>query len=61
MELPENRLWTVDEAAYFLQIPKKTLYQWSWLNEGPPVRKVGRHLRYDPAKVRSWVGVEVAA
>ncbi|WP_232283870.1 helix-turn-helix domain-containing protein [Saccharomonospora cyanea] len=36
-------------------MPVKTLYQWKWRGEGPPVRKIGRHLRYDPAKLRAWV------
>jgi len=39
----------------------KTLYQWKWRGEGPPVSKVGRHLRYDAALVRAWVaGLEAA-
>jgi hypothetical protein len=33
----------------------KTLYQWKWCGQGPPVRKVGRYLRYEPAKVRHWL------
>jgi excisionase family DNA binding protein len=56
-------LWTVDDAALYLRVPVKTLYQWKWRGEGPPVRKVGRHLRYDPAEVRNWfagLGSEVA-
>ncbi|MFF0493434.1 helix-turn-helix transcriptional regulator [Nocardia sp. NPDC004068] len=61
MELPENRLWTVEEVAYFLDLPVKTLYQWKWRGEGPPVRKMGRHLRYDPVKVRAWVDRDEAA
>ncbi|MBF6072871.1 MULTISPECIES: helix-turn-helix transcriptional regulator [Nocardia] len=61
MELPENRLWTVEEAAYFLNVPVKTLYQWKWLGEGPPVRKIGRHLRYSPAAVRAWAEPEARA
>jgi excisionase family DNA binding protein len=47
-------LWTIDEAALYLRVPVKTLYQWKWRGEGPPVRKVGRHLRYDPVEVRNW-------
>ena len=47
-------LWTIDEAALYLRVPVKTLYQWKWLGQGPPVRKVGRHLRYDPDEVRRW-------
>lgn len=49
------RLWSVEEVSDYLGIPVKTLYQWKWRGEGPPVRKIGRHLRYDPAKVRAWV------
>ncbi|WP_280451972.1 helix-turn-helix domain-containing protein [Nocardia cyriacigeorgica] len=61
MQLPENRLWTVEEAAYFLGVPVKTLYQWKWQGEGPPVRKVGRHLRYNPTRLRAWADMEEAA
>lgn len=48
-------LWTVDEVSAYLGVPVKTLYQWKWRGEGPPVRKIGRHLRYDPSEVRAWV------
>ncbi|SHH12613.1 Helix-turn-helix domain-containing protein [Streptoalloteichus hindustanus] len=47
-------LWGVDEVSAYLGVPVKTLYQWKWRGEGPPVRKVGRYLRYDPAAVRAW-------
>lgn len=47
-------LWTVDDVAAYLRVPVKTLYQWKWQGEGPPVGKVGRALRYDPAEVRAW-------
>ncbi|MGD9531815.1 MAG: helix-turn-helix domain-containing protein [Dehalococcoidia bacterium] len=50
-----ERLWTTVDLARYLGIPVKTLYQWKWRREGPPVRKVGRHLRYDPADVRRWL------
>lgn len=49
-----DRLWTVEDVSVYLGVPVKTLYQWKWRGEGPPVRKVGRHLRYDPAAVKSW-------
>ncbi|MEU1204020.1 helix-turn-helix domain-containing protein [Nocardia sp. NPDC005825] len=55
MDLPENRLWTVSETAYFLGVSVKTLYQWKWLGEGPPVSVVGRRLRYHPVKLKLWV------
>ena len=47
-------LWSASDTAYFLGVPVKTLYQWKWLGQGPPVRKVGRHLRYNPDEVRRW-------
>lgn len=48
-------LWTPADLAIYLGIPVRTLYQWKWRGDGPPVRKVGRHLRYDPADVRRWL------
>lgn len=48
-------LWTAGETSHYLGVPVQTLYQWKWLGQGPPVHKIGRHLRYDPAEVRAWV------
>ncbi|GAA2689624.1 DNA binding domain-containing protein, excisionase family [Actinosynnema pretiosum] len=48
-------LWTVEDVAAYLRVPVKTLYQWKWRGEGPPVRKIGKHLRYVPDQVRAWV------
>jgi hypothetical protein len=47
-------LWTVQDVAAYLRKPVGTLYQWRHRRIGPPVSKVGRHLRYDPAAVREW-------
>jgi predicted DNA-binding transcriptional regulator AlpA len=49
-----DRLWGVEDVSAYLGVPVKTLYQWRWRGEGPPVRKVGKWLRYDPAAVRKW-------
>jgi predicted DNA-binding transcriptional regulator AlpA len=49
-----DRLWSVEDVSAYLGVPVKTLYQWKWRGEGPPVRKVGRYLRYDPAAVKNW-------
>lgn len=54
MELDYNRTWTVDEVAYFLDIPVATLYQWRYLGIGPKAARTGRHLRYLPADVLEW-------
>jgi excisionase family DNA binding protein len=49
------RLWSVDDVSNFLGIPVGTLYQWRHRGQGPRARKVGRHLRYDPVDVQSWL------
>ena len=54
MKLPIDCLWTVEETARFLRVPKATLYQWRYLGIGPKAGRVGRHLRYDPADVIAW-------
>ena len=50
-----DRLWTVDDVSAFLRVPVGTLYQWRHRRVGPPAAKVGRHLRYNPTDVRSWL------
>jgi DNA-binding transcriptional MerR regulator len=47
-------LWTVKDVSVFLGIPVQTIRGWRAKGYGPPVRKVGKHLRYDPVKVREW-------
>ncbi|MEV0131304.1 helix-turn-helix domain-containing protein [Dactylosporangium sp. NPDC050688] len=52
---------SIDEVAALLQIPKGTLYQWRTRRKGPRAKKVGRHLRYDPADVQAWFRDQEAA
>ncbi|MEU7903002.1 helix-turn-helix domain-containing protein [Actinoplanes sp. NPDC049118] len=47
-------LWSISRTSQYLGIPVGTLYQWRHRRIGPPARKVGRHLRYDPADVYAW-------
>ncbi|GAA4918736.1 helix-turn-helix transcriptional regulator [Streptomonospora salina] len=51
----DAHLWSVREAARFLSVPEKTLYQWRYLETGPPSHRVGRYVRYDPDEVHAWV------
>jgi excisionase family DNA binding protein len=47
-------LWRVDEAADFLGIRPKTLYE--WVRQGRvPYRKIGFNVRFDPAELDAWV------
>lgn len=47
-------LWTPTDVAAYLSVPVQTLYQWRRKHTGPPCRRVGRHLRYEPNAVRTW-------
>ncbi|MBG0567388.1 helix-turn-helix transcriptional regulator [Actinoplanes aureus] len=48
-------LWSIERTSRYLGVPVGTLYQWRHRRTGPRARKVGRHLRYDPADVRAWL------
>ncbi len=48
-------LWTPDDLSSFLFIPEKTLREWRSKGYGPPWRKVGKHVRYEPGAVRAWL------
>lgn len=56
-----DRLWTVDDVAAFLGIPKGTLYQWRCSGYGPASARIGRYVRYDPDAVRQWAKDQEAA
>ena len=53
--LPEDRLWTIEDVAYYLGVPVQTLYSWRGTGVGPCGRLVGRRLRFRPEDVRDWV------
>lgn len=48
-------LWTAKDVSTYLGVPVSTLYQWRYRGIGPRARRIGRHLRYDPADVRAWL------
>lgn len=50
-----ERLWTVDDVAAYLGVPKQTLYQWRTRHYGPAGCRIGKHVRYNPDDVKSWV------
>lgn len=54
MTSTEERLWGIADVSAYLGIPVNTLYQWRCQGYGPPGRRIGRHVRYDPADVRRW-------
>ncbi|MFF8911944.1 helix-turn-helix transcriptional regulator [Streptomyces sp. NPDC015032] len=52
--LPERYLTPID-LADLLGVPIETVYQWRRKDTGPRGFRVGRHLRFDPEDVRTWV------
>ena len=55
LEALNERLWTAKETAYYLQIPIKTLYQLNYKGTGPKAYTVGKHCRYIPREVLTWL------
>ena len=47
-------LWRVEEAADFLGIRPKTLYEWV-RTDRVPYRKLGFNVRFDPEELEDWV------
>ncbi|MGF7239344.1 MAG: helix-turn-helix transcriptional regulator [Frankia sp.] len=50
-----DQLWTVAELAAYLRVPTNTIYKWRHLGEGPKGFRIGRHVRFDPADVITWL------
>jgi excisionase family DNA binding protein len=48
-------LLTTQQLADLLQISVDTLYAWRSRGEGPPAYRLGKHLRFRPAEVSSWL------
>ena len=46
-------LWRVEQAAEYLGIRPKTLYEWVRLGR-VPYRKIGFNVRFDPAELEQW-------
>jgi predicted DNA-binding transcriptional regulator AlpA len=49
-----TKLWGIQDVADYLGIPAQTLYQWRTKGYGPPGRRVGKYVRFDPVEVARW-------
>lgn len=56
-----ERAWSIHDVAEYLQVPVETLRTWRKKRTGPPARRCGKHLRYDPDAVRAWLNTSDAA
>jgi excisionase family DNA binding protein len=50
-----ERLWSVDDLASYLGVPRATVYVWSSRRIGPRGVRVGRYLRFRRADVEAWL------
>jgi len=50
-----EQLLTPDELATRLAPPVATLKYWRASRQGPPAMRVGRHIRYRPSDVDTWL------
>ncbi len=57
---PGTALWRIDQAAEYLGIRPKTLYEWVRTGRVPH-RKLGFNVRFEPAELESWVREQSAA
>lgn len=49
-----SELWTIEEVANYLGVPKQTVYCWRTTGYGPQGFRVGKHLRWRAATVIAW-------
>jgi excisionase family DNA binding protein len=56
----DDRLLSVEELAYYLEVPVKTIYTWRHRNTGPKGFRVGKHLRFRWGDVQTWVAQRIA-
>ncbi len=49
-----SELWTIEEVANYLGVPKQTVYCWRTSGYGPQGFRVGKHLRWRAATVITW-------
>lgn len=48
-------LLSVDDVARMLGVPRATLYAWRYRGQGPKALRIGRHLRFRPEDVETWL------
>ncbi|WP_330480361.1 MULTISPECIES: helix-turn-helix transcriptional regulator [unclassified Streptomyces] len=58
--LPDRYL-TPDDIAALFSVPLETVYAWRKKRTGPPGFRIGKHLRYDPEAVHTWIGTRIEA
>lgn len=51
----QPRLWDQDDLAHFTGLSLDQIKKLRTSGDGPPYFKLGRQIRYSPAKVSAWL------
>jgi excisionase family DNA binding protein len=51
----EHKFLSPKGLAEYFDVPVRTIYAWRYRGEGPPIFKVGRHIRYKVSEVDQWL------
>jgi predicted DNA-binding transcriptional regulator AlpA len=54
-----QELWSIEDVANYLGVPKQTIYAWRTTGYGPQGFRVGKHVRWRSSTVITWtLGLE---
>lgn len=53
-----HKLWTLDDVAVYLGVPKGTVYSWRTTGKGPVAHRIGKYLRYRPEDIEAWLNTQ---
>lgn len=56
-----GKLMTAEEAAEYLRVPIRTLYDWRLKKTGPPALRVGKFLRFREVDLEGWISERLDA
>ena len=57
--MDHQELWSIEDVANYLGVPKQTIYAWRTTGYGPQGFRVGKHVRWRSSTVISWtLGLE---
>jgi predicted DNA-binding transcriptional regulator AlpA len=57
----EGAMLRTPHAAEYLGVSAATLCKWRVFGDGPPYKKLGRAVVYDPADLRDWLAAHSKA
>jgi len=50
-----SKLLSPEQLSELFDLPLGTIYRWNYAKTGPPVLRIGRHVRYRETDVEAWL------